>query len=492
MKMSQLVLVMVAVSAVAAAAAGGAVPAAMAVPAAGPPAAMTGLGALSARGPAEVSSVSCASAGNCAAGGSYTDTHHKGQGFVAGQNNGRWGKATGLPGLAALNTGGNAGVSSVSCASAGSCTASGYYVSRDGDWRVFAAGERHGRWSPATEVAGVTALSPDRYVQVTSLSCAPAGNCAAGGSYIARNDTGQGFVAVEKNGRWGKTTGVPGLAALNAGGAAQVSSVSCAAAGSCAAGGYYWTNSGQRAFVADERDGRWGKATALPGLAALDTDELSEVTSVSCSSAGSCAAGGDYLSILHGSQPFVAGERHGRWGKAIQLPGLAALNDGGAGEVTSVSCASPGNCTAGGYLGDRGGLQGFVAGERHGRWGTAILIPGLAALNKAGAAEVTSVSCSSAGNCAAGGFVAVSYADGDDLDQGFVATERHGSWSKAIEVPGLAALNTDKDAQVWSVSCAPAGNCAAGGSYTDRHGQDQGFVASERHGLWSIAIKIPR
>jgi hypothetical protein len=379
----------------------------------------------------------------------------------------------------------------VSCASAGSCTASGYYVSRDGDWRVFAAGERHGRWSPATEVAGVTALSPDRYVQVTSLSCAPAGNCAAGGSYIARNDTGQGFVAVEKNGRWGKTTGVPGLAALNAGGAAQVSSVSCAAAGSCAAGGYYRTNSGQRAFVADERDGRWGKATALPGLAALDTDELSEVTSVSCSSAGSCAAGGDYLSILHGSQPFVAGERHGRWGKAIQLPGLAALNDGGAGEVTSVSCASPGNCTAGGYLGDRGGLQGFVAGERHGRWGTAILIPGLAALNKAGAAEVTSVSCSSAGNCAAGGFVAVSYAGGDDLDQGFVATERHGSWSKAIEVPGLAALNTDKDAQVWSVSCAPAGNCAAGGSYTDRHGQDQGFVASERHGLWSIAIKIP-
>jgi len=38
-----------------------------------------------------------------------------------------------------------------------------------------------------------------------------------------------------------------------------------------------------------------------------------------------------------------------------------------------------------------------------------------------------------------------------------------GSWGKAVEVPGLAALNTGGDAAVTSVSCPSAGDCAAGG-----------------------------
>ena len=41
-----------------------------------------------------------------------------------------------------------------------------------------------------------------------------------------------------------------------------------------------------------------------------------------------------------------------------------------------------------------------------------------------------------------------------------------GSWGQAVEVPGLAALNTGGQANVNSVSCASAGNCAAGGYYT--------------------------
>ena len=100
----------------------------------------------------------------------------------------------------------------------------------------------------------------------------------------------------------------------------------------------------------------------------------------------------------------MAAERNGRWGKAIEVPGLAALNTGGHAEVSSVSCGSAGSCAAGGYYRDRRGQQGFVAVERNGRWGKAIEVPGLAALNKGGYAEVNSVSCASAGSCAAGGY----------------------------------------------------------------------------------------
>ena len=49
-----------------------------------------------------------------------------------------------------------------------------------------------------------------------------------------------------------------------------------------------------------------------------------------------------------------------------------------------------------------------------------------------------------------------------------------GSWGRAIEVPGLAALNKGGDAEVTSVSCASAGSCAAGGDYEDRHGHGRG------------------
>ena len=36
------------------------------------------------------------------------------------------------------------------------------------------------------------------------------------------------------------------------------------------------------------------------------------------------------------------------WGKSLEVPGTAGLNVGGAATVNSVSCASAGNCVAGG------------------------------------------------------------------------------------------------------------------------------------------------
>jgi hypothetical protein len=54
-----------------------------------------------------------------------------------------------------------------------------------------------------------------------------------------------------------------------------------------------------------------------------------------------------------------------------------------------------------------------------------------------------------------------------------------GTWGTAIEVPGTAALNKDGDAAINSVSCATAGNCSAGGSYIDGSHHIQAFVVGE-------------
>jgi hypothetical protein len=409
---------------------------------------------------------------------------------------GAWGKAIAVPGLAALNKGGFAKVLSVSCATAGNCSAGGFYADRSGRDQAFVVGERNGRWGNAIEVHGSAALNTGEGVggDGFSVSCASAGNCSAGGHYLNSSTfRTQVFVVGERNGRWGKGIEVPGLGALDKGGVAELLSVSCGSAGNCSGGGSYQDGSQHsQAFTVSERNGRWGKAIEVPGLGTLNTGGNAAVRSVSCPSAGNCAAAGVFTRARYAvaEEVFMVSERNGRWGKAIEVPGPGALNTGQSALVRSVSCPSAGNCTAGGWYSDRSSpsrIQAFVVSERNGRWTNAIGVPGLAALNKGNDVDLGSLSCASAGNCAAGGH----YTDSSSHDQAFVVGERNGRWGKAIEVPGLAALNTGGDAAVLSVSCTAAGNCAAGGSYWDRSLHSQAFVVGERNGSWGKAIKVP-
>ena len=437
-----------------------------------------GLAALNRGGNAEVAEVSCASAGNCTAGGGYLDRHDGGQGFVVGERHGRWGTAIEVPGLAALNVGGITGVGPVACGSAGNCVAGGSYAYDQTGFRFspFIATESGGRWGKA--------VSLQRDGDVNSISCASAGNCVvAGGATGAIGEyylVGDAYVLQQQAGHWGSVSFVPGLRKLENFGDPQIAgswinSVTCPSAGNCAAGGGYTsTGSNYHGFVAVEQNGKWGKAIEVPGLAALNTGGSAEVNSVSCGSAGSCVAGGYYTTS--GSRAFVAVEQNGTWGTAIPVPGLAALNTGGNAVVTSVSCGSAGSCVVGGsYRDGRRHMQVFVASERKGVWDTAIYVPGLPALNAGGNAAVGQVSCNSAGNCAAGG----TYTDRSGHSQGFVVVERNGAWGRAIPVPGLGALNKGGSGGVLSVSCPSPGSCAADGFYTDRSGHHQGFVVTQ-------------
>src|SRR5258708_39886440 len=85
------------------------------------------------------------------------------------------------------------------------------------------------------------------------------------------------------------------------------------------------------------------------------------------------------------STPAAAVRAAGWWGRAIAVPGLAALNQGRNAGVSSVSCPSPGSCAAGGVFRDGGGhQQGVVAGEGNGRWGPAGEGAGVAAPARGG------------------------------------------------------------------------------------------------------------
>jgi hypothetical protein len=225
----------------------------------------------------------------------------------------------------------------------------------------------------------------------------------------------------------------------------------------------------------------------VPGSAALNAGGNAEAGSVSCSAAGNCGVDGSYTDSSGGVQAFVVNEQDGIWGTAEEIPGTATLNAGGNAGAESVSCTSAGNCGAGGwYSSAKGKLQAFVVNDVNGTWDTAEEVPGTATLNVGANAAVNSVSCNAAGDCSAGGF----YYNKKTGSEAFVADEKGGTWGTAQEV--AASINTGDGADISSLSCGAEGNCSAGGMYqVTSTGPELPFVISETSGTWGNAEEVP-
>jgi len=308
----------------------------------------------------------------------------------------------------------------------------------------------------------------------------------AGTAALAMVLTGLTVTASATAGEWGEALPVPGLAALNLGNSAQVNSVSCTSPGNCSAVGAYNDGSAQQGFLVDRVGGAWQQAVAVPGLGALDVGRNSAVLGVSCSSDGNCSAVGSYSDGSRASA-FVVDRVGGVWQNAVPIPGVAALAIGPFAFASSVSCTSDGNCSAlGGYADGSGYFQLFVVDRVAGVWQDAIPVPGFIALNQYGEADMGGISCSSDGNCSAGG----SYEASAGNYQGFVVDRVGGVWQTAAPIPGLEALNVANLASVNGLSCSSPGNCSAVGRYTDGAG-DQGFVVDSVGGVWQSAIPAP-
>lgn len=441
-----------------------------------------GLGALNQGGNAGISAISCGAAGDCSAGGSYTDAGGHQNAYLADETQGSWQQATVVPGLAPLNQGASASLGALSCATADGCAAGGSYTDAGGHVEGFVVSRSGSSWGQAAQIPGLSQLNKGGSAGVGSMSCVSAGNCAAGGSYTNQTDHQQVFVVAEKNGSWGQAAQIPGLGQLDAGNGIGLGALSCGAAGNCSAGGYYTNGAGDRqGFVASETGGVWHKAVEVPGLGALNKYGMAGVTSVSCPAAGDCAAGGFYAGGCDcggnpPAVPFVVSETSGNWGRAREIPDDP--NAGDYGETTSVSCASAGNCTAGGFYSDgsQAGCctQVFVDTETGGSWGNTQEVPGSGALGAGDGDSLAQVSCATDGACAAGGYyTGVS----GDVDDAWVDSGSGGNWANAQEVPGTAALN-QQNAFLNVVSCTGNGACGAGGTYTDAAGHTQVFVVS--------------
>jgi hypothetical protein len=259
-----------------------------------------------------------------------------------------------------------------------------------------------GTWGAALTPPGLSSLEQGvgpASSAVSVVSCASAGNCSAAGYYPRRTrppggNNLAGYVVNQVNGTWHSVIKIAGITlSPRGGGTVQPMSVSCAKAGECSVVGDYEAapSAPYHAFIASEVHGTWHAATAVPGLAALDHGANANLQSVSCTSPGNCSAGGGYSASTGIGQAFVVDEIHGIWHTAVKVPGITRLNHGGA-AITRISCVSPGNCSAGGqYQGTAGRTQAFAVNEVNGTWHKAMAIPGIVGLNAGGFAVVASV-----------------------------------------------------------------------------------------------------
>lgn len=371
-----------------------------------------GTAALNTGGWAWVRTVSCAPSDYCAAGGYYSGPGVDQQAFVITSVDGIWGTAEEVPGTAKLNLGGQASVYGMSCPSAGNCAAGGIYTDAAGYNQAFVVSEHDGTWRDARQVPGTgSGQFATEDPAIDSLSCPSAGNCGASG-FAGGSDVP--FVVSETNGRWHRAEFVPGLDALSASDWVAIANVSCPAAGNCGAGGLYFDDADAQyhAFVVSEVNGTWGKAREVTGFAAFHGHQPG-IQGVSCGAPGNCGAvGTSQTAGFHArkqsdNQAFVLGEHDGAWGEpelVRGIPILAALK--GFIEFGQISCTAPGDCSAGGtYQGRDGHSHAFVIGETDGTWGAAEQVPGVEALDRGGDAGIDVLSCAAPGHCsAAGGF----------------------------------------------------------------------------------------
>src|SRR5207245_931441 len=126
---------------------------------------------------------------------------------------------------------------SVSCPSAGNCSAVGHYHDGAGHEQGVLLSESAGAWAAGVEATPPAGAATDPVVNLVSVSCASAGNCSAVGSYHDGANHFQGLLLTESAGTWaaGLAPPLPAGAATDPG--VTLGSVSCPSAGNCSAVG---------------------------------------------------------------------------------------------------------------------------------------------------------------------------------------------------------------------------------------------------------------
>jgi hypothetical protein len=192
---------------------------------------------------------------------------------------------------------------SVSCPAAGSCVAVGHYANATAGTVPLAETLSGGSWT-ATAVPTSGLNPPEKNsARLTKVSCPAAGTCVAIGTYLAAPNDLQSVIATLSGGSWTAMTALAPAANREV----ELLGISCPAAGSCVAAGYYKDLSGGLHPLIDTLSADTWTAADLP-VSGLNPPPAPSVTLrlVSCPVTGSCAAAGVYTDTSGHRQGLLA------------------------------------------------------------------------------------------------------------------------------------------------------------------------------------------
>ena len=240
----------------------------------------------------------------------------------------------------------------VSCTSVGNCTAIGSYTDSSGDLEGFIWTETAGVWGTAVEVTPPANAASNPGVELESLSCPSAGNCTAVGDYRDSSGPSPGLILSETSGTW--SIGVQAMMPAGAR-SSNLAQVQCASAGNCTAFGTAENPEERYGVFLTETAGVWGAGVRRPLPAGAEPQGVIE-GSLSCPAVGDCSYVGSWKPSEFVSRALLLTENDGTWGSAINGTLPANANGDPGAFLSSVSCTAPGRCTAvGSYNADNGG-----------------------------------------------------------------------------------------------------------------------------------------
>jgi hypothetical protein len=360
------------------------------------------------------------------------------------------------------------GYSQLSCSGLGDCTAIGAYTDRSGRYLPAADTEVSGHWSTPVALSLPPGVKPVVFVQgLRSISCPSAGNCTAVGELWFKSTPWQPVVAVETAGTWGAiTTGLPLPAGASLGG---LDAVRCSDPTDCVAAGWAGTANGPaHGFVDTETAGAWGASVVLatPSSNQVHGAVSTYPDSISCTSPTACVIVGGFEGPPEVSPTlgFATIESAGSW----STPTVFAPRGSAQVILGSVDCAAPGSCVAGGVAGPT--FQGqvpYVVRLASGHWhGTILRYRYASPLTWSG--NINAVSCASTTSCVAVGAV-------DNGDAGLGNTAQDGEFPAAYTLSGTTWSNAallpmprsggrySGGAQLDSIVCPVQGLCESTG-----------------------------
>ncbi len=376
--------------------------------------------------PNNLAAVSCTSANNCVAVGTYEANVSIDQTLIESWDGTAW-SVVPSPAPGYKNA-----LDAVSCTSANNCVAVGRFASGSSMDHTLVESWDGTAWSVVPSPDG----SPTSENRLYGVSCSSATNCVAVGSAQSSESVSQTLIESWNGTTWSVVPspdpGNPGSSFNN------LSAVSCASAISCVAVGSWGNTSGSDATLVES----WNGAT----WSVVPSPQPGNLNGVFCTSATNCVAVGSDENASNVSQTLIESWNGAAW-SVIPSPNAGG---GSANYLGAVSCASVASCVAVGSY-ENPALSGVyvVNSNLVESWnGTAWSV--VSSPNSGNYTNsLSGASCTSATSCVAVGL----YENASNYSQTLVEAWNGTSWT-ITPSPNVSALV----APVVGMASTPSGN----------------------------------